>query len=248
MEHPIEKYLDKDEFVQQVYDLLYNALIVRGEYDEEEMNIVQAYCDAILKWAGEKPGKYHLPFLGEGEDAEVYWLNSDKKKILKLTMDKSDAHACQILAKKPDKSLLKVYKVVDVCHGGSDWGYAILAEKLTPLSGSMRKYLEKALLGLKMMSSLPRHGVTKPWIVEVKHALNVFKDDPRAQKYVDDVVNVFPILEAWANALTDRGIAWTDFHLGNIMMRRHDPVIVDFGRSRVYRGSIPKLQVSLPEK
>lgn len=252
MDHPIERYQNPHEFVNQVDDLLYNALIVKGKNDPQELDLVQAYCDAILKWAGEKSGQYHLPFIGEGADAEVYWLNSDKKKVLKLTMDKDDAHACQLLAKKPDRSLLKVYKVVDICHGGSDWGYAILAEKLTPLDQKTGYIFAQGLNSLKAtrIENSVKTGLDSFAIQLMKEYIAEYSssEDSMERAYAFHLSRILPAMTKWATALEKRGITWGDLHIGNIMMRKHDPVLVDLGRSRGARStSIPKLQVSLPQ-
>jgi len=73
-----------------------------------------------------------LKFIGKGAYAHVFWIKNDRKKVLKITKDYADAEALMPFFWKPDKNFVKVYRVAQL---GSSGVYAILAEKLTPLSG-----------------------------------------------------------------------------------------------------------------
>ena len=104
--------------------------------------------DAILSSIGEKT---YPKFINSGYHAAVFWL-SDRKKILKITWDYSDANACEIIRKKPDlKTFVKVYQVLEVPPRRL---YAIVAEKLTPLSDRVWKEYFSAFVNLFNYNSL----------------------------------------------------------------------------------------------
>jgi len=218
---------------------LVGAQVSSGKWLEPTITL----ADSLLKWAGEKPGNYDLPLLGSGADAKVFWLRSDRKKALKITTDNEDARSCNILNKKPNKSLLTIHKVA-LLPGG--FGYAILIEKLNPLSSSEEKKWENLIHGLRTLNlGFIHHGMSEDWLGDVKDEIALCEKDEIYTWEVDAIKEVLPTLETWVPLLTERGILWRDFHVGNIMMRRTTPIICDYGRSSVRGGSsIKKLPLT----
>lgn len=203
--------------------------------DPDDLALVQKYTEAVLKWAGERPDNYDLQHLGSGWDGSVFWL-SNKKKILKVTQDKPDAEASQILARKPNKELYKVYKVVQV---GND-GYAIIAEKLSPLSGSEFQKWERVYHELHGMHKHPsgQKPMTMSWLAEVEEEVEEERwNYPALDEKLGQIAE-------WVDLLTQRNILIRDFHAGNIMARGRLPIISDLGRARIIGApGIKKIRV-----
>lgn len=181
-------------------------------------------------------------FLGQGADATAYWCQKDRKKVLKVTISESDAAACMILKKKGNKELLKVYDVIKLPYHHSL--YALLVEKLTPLSSAQEKMWDKARDAWESMSVVSRYtGLQEEFLEDLQNA----REDAQQGGYpnwAQDIQRVYPILERWAELLTQRGIFWTDIHSGNIMNRGREQIICDFGRSYIKKSPfIPILQV-----
>jgi len=209
---------------------------------EEGRTLLMSVADALLELGGEKPGAYkNLSFLGSGAYAYVYWFKGNRSKVLKLTSDEDDAKACQILVKKPDKALLKVYAVRELVPH-SLW--AIITEKLTPLSSSEDRMWEEAHGAWETLGLSLRHiGLDKMFMGDLEEAM---EDAERAGhgEWNRAIERVLPTLEVWMKKLTERGIIWRDLHRGNILMRGRVPIISDLGLSFVPRsGAIPILDV-----
>lgn len=201
------------------------------------------YIDNVL-WAIAKrqgieslyqPGTVDFTYLGAGHFSRVYWLD-DKTKILKITKDKSDANASQILLKRPTKTLLKVYDVFSIKYNNHVL-YGIVAEKLTSLSHDLKmKFITFTyFLDYWFGSFFP----------SVQQLTEAAQSNPQAwangrtiYEVTDEYLTLFM---DWAEALDTRSIRWGDYKSENIMMRQHTPVIVDLGYSKVPTQRIPVL-------
>lgn len=184
-----------------------------------------------------------LKLLGQGGRAYVFWL-SDRKRVLKLTSDETDALACVLLGKHPANPIVRVY---DVFRFGSTPYYGIVSEKLTPLAGA--EYTEwrdisKIITEDADLYDLPVwQGLTKTWVQETKEAI-----PDLAEAAGQAFANTFRVylwqLEKGQESLQQRGILWSDLTADNIMYRGRSLVISDVGRSRISRPPrIPKLEI-----
>lgn len=187
--------------------------------------------DSVLERIGEPAGNYNFSFLGRGGKANVFWL-SDKKRIIKLTVDESDAQASEIVRKKPSKDLLKVYDVFQL--GRELWG--IVAEKLTPIKGSEVDRWSNFRSTLETQQDFPRFDyITPKYVEKIQDVVEFLDDDP------DDDEEFFSAgfyvcleqLGVWADELSQRNILWKDLISDNVMHRGRTLVISDLGRCKV---------------
>jgi len=240
---PFDYHLQKHQFEKRGIAYAIGPCIVgkatsaplRPTLPPEDLEAAQKYTEAVLSWAGEKPDNYELKFLGEGWDGSVFWL-SDKKKVLKITLDPEDAKASAILKRKPDRDLYKIYKVGRILDG-----YAIIAEKLSPLASSEHRTWDRVyneLKGMHLHPSGAQGPMNEKWLEKVK-------DEALSEKWNFPAINEkLTQIEEWVDLFTDRGILLQDFHAGNIMARGRTEIVSDMGRSKIVGGpSIPEIQV-----
>ena len=169
-------------------------------------------------------------YLGKGAHAEVYWLK-DRKKVLKITIDPSDAEASIVVQHKPDPSLVHVYDVCQITTPATRRTcYSLVVEKLTPLSpiaAARIKAYENIFFGLFY------HFPTMKQI-----------ESPAYQKIIGITPEETEQYKIWAKALDARHIIWYDLQTANIMMRGHTKVISDLGASETMGGpKIPQVLV-----
>jgi serine/threonine protein kinase len=203
---------------------------------------ITATINSILVAAGEPPNSEPRR-LGYGNFAEVYWLK-DKKRVLKLTTDVSDANASELVRRKPDRSLVKVYDVFQVPESRL---FGIIAEKLVNLTGSERSHWdvvgdtleEERRLQPFQMSLVWYERKLLPFLEWVKVARSSLA------KHFDAAT--VETLRRWCEVLTTRHIVWQDMHPGNIRFRGRTPVLMDLGSSKVPSQRIPVLPVDYPE-
>lgn len=208
------------------------------DYFLEEMHEL---ANTILKRVGNQLDKEPRR-LGYGAWAEVYWLQ-DRKKVLKLTTDESDAFAAEIVRRKPDRGLVKTYDVFAVPESSL---YGIVAEKLVDAAGSERKRWDIVADTLESEPRLRPFTMTLTWY-EKKFLpfLAWVKTRPSLVKYFDE--STASQIYSWCEELTKRRIIWRDMQSENIRFRGRQPVILDLGASKVPSQRIPLLQVSYLE-
>lgn len=171
--------------------------------------------------------------IGEGNYAKVYWLRSNRKRILKITVDRSDALACMAVLKHPQKNLLKVFDVFKINQSA----YGIIAEKCTPLSHSDIMLMD-TITQIEEQSPYPlaeyNEGLTVDWVNWLQEYISDegYKIDT---KVLDQYRN-------WAEDLEQLDIVFWDLHSGNVMNRGHRSVIVDLGYSDAPPSDIPTLE------
>jgi len=196
--------------------------------------------DAILDRIGEKTTP--KTFLGEGNFAEVYWLNSQRKKALKITTDPLDAYALQRVHNKPQRHLVKVYDVFEIVPRKL-WGSVV--EKLTSLSQSdkqdwdqfwndLNSYLDSAINELNSFGLSPEFASELVDLIESEQEEGIISVEVPGD----------PILEAlqnWGKELQALNIKIFDLHSGNVMMRRDNYILVDLGYGEVSATRIDKL-------
>ena len=187
------------------------------------------------------PKKTDLATLGFGGYGTVFWL-PDKSKVLKITEDHSDAYACEIVRKKPDKNLIKIYSVFSFGLPYFEEHYGIVAEKLTPLSASEVSEWEDVIDVVRGHTDLkipPLRFLDLAWCEATKSAMSAqpsYTYEPVFSKY-------FPILEDWAKLLESHGIEWGDLSVNNIMKRGPTFLIADLGAGYVSRQTVESLEI-----
>jgi len=213
---------------------------------KEVAEAFQGFLEEIYLRVGE-PDSRRWKVLGEGSNGVVFWMNNHAR-VLKLTRDIQDAYASEIVKKKPDKNLIKVYDVFEMGlpYFGEKW--CIVNEKLTPLSSSEEKEWQNIILvarGRYSKYGLPTmHELSLNWVLEVQEWLDSERIWDAPYHILEAIRAHMPTLKTWAKLLEDRGIEWGDLSLGNIMKRGHLTVISDLGFGRTSSSpSIPQLEV-----
>jgi len=187
------------------------------------------YITAVLDQWGIDPEK--LQYLGHGAYAQAYWVKNDRKKIIKFTRDSTDAEALMNVLLKPDKSLVKVYKIAKL---GPNDVHAILAEKLLQLSGSEKKgwYNFFNYVYYHNISPALYGGVCPEWTEELTDRLKADEIPSDFQKQIKQCV-------VWGKALESRQIDFFDLHAGNVMKRGRQDVIIELGLATAPHKKIP---------
>jgi serine/threonine protein kinase len=196
----------------------------------------EPYIRAVLERVDAPLSTRRFPVLGEGASASVYWL-PDWARTLKLTGDPTDAYASEIVRKRPDPSLVKIYDVFQAIPGRL-WG--IVAEKLTPLPAALDNQWGWASRALIFQPPQPI-WLTMKWVQRLEEVMAT-TNDPRAYRNITP--EIISQLKVWAEALDARQIKLSDLKPENMMMRRNRLVFVDLGESKVRRVHIPRLKVS----
>lgn len=182
--------------------------------------------------------------IGRGMHAVVLWL-PNRKQVLKITNDRTDAEISVNLIGKKLKHLVHVYDVFQV-----DKVYCIQEEKLTPLSSTERKRWNS---GLKSLRNIKLSVMESAWRVLQKYGLslgwvNMLREEIEDEPYTNDIQHIRDILSALegiASDLEDLGVFnYQDIHDQNVMMRGQTLVLVDFGGGTKVQGapSIRKIQ------
>jgi len=219
--------------MQWTFPRALNMKLSDGE-DSSELSEDNPILEAILQRLGERQSN-NLKFLGVGGNAFAYWM-SDKRKVFKITGDKTDAYTSLVVSHNPSKYIIKVHDVFAIDEKKYIWG--IVTEKLTPLTAEAKKSL-KRIISICEAQSLTR--TNRLLEARIKYQENLLLSGEKAQVTQEDL----DLLQHYINDLDARGIRWgADFYPDNVLMRRQTPVISDLGVSSSPRMSMPKLQVS----
>jgi hypothetical protein len=178
-----------------------------------------------------------IQYLGEGSYAKAYWLKDDRKKVLKFTKDEADAQALFNMFWKPDRDIVRVFKVARI---GSATAWAVLAEKLTPLSASEKKHWNNLFYYMYNEWHIqPRGygGMNREWLSDVQFKLQ------ETGKY-DEFQEQLEMLYVWTLELLKRNIDFWDIHAGNIMKRGRQDILSELGLAESPKRKIPVIRAS----
>lgn len=185
--------------------------------------------------------------IGYGDWAEVYWL-SDRKKVLKLTTDDTDAKAMAYFKKHPSKGVVKVYDVFKIPHTKL---YGILEEKLVAATG--KEVQEWSLITRQLPFFVRGTGfsLTMKWFhkfqgkLQESTAEDFARDNSEAQEQLSHLLtsrpDVIATIKDWCETLDKAGMRWADLHPRNIMFRGRQAVLMDLGRNVGASGPVPVL-------
>lgn len=221
-------------------------LLRESQASAQDIANYKQISDAIL----ERIGETTVPktFLGDGNFAQVYWLNSQRKKALKITTDRLDAYALQRVYDNPQRHLVKVYDVFEIIPRKL-WG--IVVEKLTNLSNSdkqdwdqfwndVNKYLDEAINNLNDHGLTPEFSSELVEIIELEQEISFIPLETPGDPILD-------ALQYWGQELQTLNIKIFDLHSGNVMMKRNDYILVDLGFGEVSPTRIDKLPIITQE-
>jgi len=225
-------------------------------YTEEEL------LRGILERLGEKKAP---KFIGKGAYANVFWLQGNRKKVVKLTSDPMDAYASEIIRRKPDHdSFVIVHDVFEIIPHKL---FGIVNEKLTPLTEyeaeewmSWEHILWEYHDFFQELRFKESKGLTLDFLerLEAAHEKEKEREEEERRKVEEegeewygseyplpewpseDVMNK---LEEWAWELEKRNIGCGDIRADNMMWRRRELVLSDFGNGTVPTQRLPKLHI-----
>jgi len=196
----------------------------------------EAIAEAIFERLGETKAPSDL---GRGSYANVYWLKGNRKRILKITSDSSDAFALKHLQESPKKSLVKVHDVFEIVPKHL-WG--AVTEKLSPLSSTeydnwqqLREMLEEDEAFYDVERTLGREGVTTRYFYLLEQAKEKAGTVLPTDKMLESIFK-------WGKDLSSLGIKFTDLTEDNIMKKGANDILIDLGYSDVRPTRIPALQ------
>ena len=170
--------------------------------------------------------------LGSGSFGVAYLLNDGK--VLKLTKDTEEAIISNFLINKSIQHFVKIFGVfkLPITDTGEQI-YAILQEKLMPVSKQDGSLLEKNIKVLKQVigGSDPFIFTNKKW-EEIK-SLKQVQNKPDVLNYLEEIG-----FNNICNDLNKSGIKFVDFHSGNFMRRSDGTlVLIDIGADATNFGS-----------
>ncbi len=170
--------------------------------------------------------------LGSGAFGNAYLLKDGK--VLKITKDTDEAVISNFLINKNAAYIVKIFNVVKlpILESGEQI-YAILQEKLSPLSSNKGTMLENNIKLLKKLigGSDPFIFTNKSW-EEIKKIVNE-KDTKNTINFLEKIgfANI-------CNNLKELKIKYVDFHSGNFMLRNDGTlVLIDIGADSTNFGS-----------
>jgi len=182
------------------------------------------------------------PYISLGLGTMGMAFATDDNRVLKVTSDKEEANACaNILGKK----LKNVYEIYDVFQFDKTGYYGILQEKLRLLNRNECSFFDSIIISAGIEDSIDdfvdgkidmkyaMHNIVKI----VKHVGDVrFVPDSEIEKTIEIFKQIF-------NGLQELKIRvqFYDVHIGNIMKRGNDFVLIDIGRSKTAGANIKEI-------
>jgi len=209
------------------------------DLDDQEESYAEEVVGKILRHVGQPEGtpRFFPERIGEGADAEVYWL-ANKRKVLKLTVSEDDAKALAYFKKHPDKGIVKVYDVFSI---PDTFLYGIVMEKLTPSDKHWQEIAER-------ISFAGRGGffLSMKWFEgQLLPAIQKRRERGVGGPFMDAMTpENIEVIHHWCEVLDKAGIKWADMHDENVMFRGRQPVLMDLGRSTGATGRIPQMKAA----
>lgn len=177
--------------------------------------------------------------LGRGTRGTVYDLGNNV--AMKLTSDTSEAEASEKVRKTPIDGVVEIF---DVFALGSTGYFCIVQEKLQRMTHMMSTEIQKLLKEFDLGDYLQGNGydpkAVERAVDEDVRELHDHGQMPKAKELYDTFSRIeeLGLLKIAAN-LHKAGIQFHDYHEGNLMMRGHELVVVDLGKSKVVGGAPP---------
>lgn len=167
--------------------------------------------------------------LGSGSRGIAYELPMTRQ-ALKITSDKSEANAANILVGKKLKNVCEFYRIFQFDSTGY---YGIVQELLEPLSyGSNIQFLEKCL-NHEVISHAITQSQMPNWEEEVLAELQSYSmRETVSDKQIDVAERGIKEIMNGIKEIHQNGINFIDLHSGNVMLRGDVCVIIDLGYSK----------------
>ena len=185
-----------------------------------------------------------LTKLGQGTFGVAYDIGDGK--VLKITRDKLEAITSHTLVGKSYPSIVKIFDVFKFKDGGAKPYYGLIQEKLTKLTNTEKDAFDVAVIMLYEVLGLSSNGAPGRAFVDLKGSdWDSWKDFIReeaqeggnqdiAEDALDGLESVG--MKDIADDLHAAGVKFLDYHVGNIMKRGSQFVIIDLGLSQVAGG------------
>lgn len=223
-------------------------------YFMKEDRVTSAYFTPVLKKNAEKLLKKGVDIssmieLGAGSFGVAFDIGN--QKVFKVTGDKSEAQASFSLIDKTYPNIVKVY---DVFKFQDSRFYGLILEKLTPLTVSEKFRFRDAVEGLHEVLEVNRGAFVdlkgSDWL-SFKDYIMQEASENRTEDIAETALYELEHFEVdkMADDLHSAGVAFLDYHAGNVMKKGSKFVITDLGVSQTAgAGEPPVLERRLREE
>jgi len=225
-----------DEHIQQsLKNSLLNSLWIEGVAAKDIAKDIAEIIKIISKYFDIKE------ILGGGSRGTATLLDNNRQ-VLKITSDRSEATAASIIKKNPHPNVYKIYDVFYIGGRNSpifDKYFGILQEKLEKLSNT------EYLITSKFFGALSDRELSELYFVSHRYIYSSLKKYFKGYSELTrpKLIILDNLIEDVQNAtkhLRGKGIIFVDFVVGNILKRKSDFVLIDFGYSQS-AGEITKM-------
>jgi hypothetical protein len=197
-----------------------NPLLVAVKKFPKGMLNIGVNVDEYSKWK----------ILGTGTRGTAFDIGENK--VLKLTDDENEAKAAVQLLKLSG-NVTNIVTFYDVAALGNTGMFAILQEKLTPISNEEKTEINTAF---KTITPLRQWLIDSDSWDEVTN--NVKKYFRENEKFSDEIKLSWKIIEkfkikSYFEMLGKLGIKFFDYHGDNFMKRGDELVLIDIGNSKI---------------
>jgi serine/threonine protein kinase len=169
--------------------------------------------------------------LGAGTQGVAYSVSSGQ--VLKVTQDKSEAIAAAHVVNKSFKNVYKVFKVFEIGQSPRGQLFGILQEKLAPVPQT--ETLLRNLLEFDGGLTYPLNHNEYETPEDLEYVKEIITVTGQADGMSDQIPQVTAAVSQIINGLREIksvGITYGDLHIGNIMKRGANYVLIDFGYSQ----------------
>jgi cytidyltransferase-like protein len=249
------KDIQTDELEGDVEENVIYEKFSSGVYQGDDfVEMAERYANLLHDKKGIVVGKP----LGKGGNGVAFDIGNNQ--VLKITVDDEEASTSNYL-KKVGKNTKHIVHIFDVFKFPKTFKtdqeyFGIVQEKLDSItdSGTLYNKLSNALINLSSLFGV--NSIDEPWDKIAERIINrvkaaeksgILDTEEKVQKVLETAENCIRTLEDFQideiiNELAKLKIVFQDLHVGNVMKRGNDFVVIDLGVSQSPKGGrIPKL-------
>lgn len=244
----ISKIKLKRIIAEEVKLLGVNSLVLEVKAEKSLNNpteVLQAFAKKLIKRGYNVSNAKEL---GSGYNGTAYSFG-DGKRVLKITMDTSEASTANHLRGKKLNHIIHIYDVFKFGSAGSQEWFGIiedLAEKFSEHEKSLfNAYRDLILANLSL--SVSQQIESSPWYMDWKEikrrVLTNTKPDPEEYKQAQEGIKFFEFLgfDKILGELKKNKVEYFDVHADNFMKKNGTLVLVDLGGNSQSPGTAPNM-------
>ena len=209
---------------------------VLNELYSEDFNAIK---DLVKKYANKfaKRGIHVGQSIGSGDRGIAF--STTDNKVLKITIDQKEAISSFHIVGKKLKHVCQIYDVFTI--PGTKF-YCILQEQLTKIQEGtpLKKVLRDQGTFLYMKLGIFKEGPESDMYMRQK-LVELVKEYVGNDAELNKVYRQVRGLKEAEKELESNNIDFADWHVGNIMLRGDDLVVIDLGNSHAAKVSLPEL-------